>query len=108
MAKLKKNLKIEIQDVDGNPLMIEEGKEATLVDMAKVGILADTDKTKNLTGQEKFERHLLAVKLSEYIASDEEEVELSTQELKTIEDSVGEGFNIRWAGAALALLNKSE
>ncbi len=107
MAKVKKNLKIVIQDVDGNPLMIEEGKEATLVDMAKIGILADTDKTKNLTGQQKFERHVLAVKLSEYISSDEEEVELSTEDLKTIESSIGEGFNIRWAGAALALLNKA-
>lgn len=106
MVKIKKNLKLEIKDVDGNVLKIEENKEANLADMAKIGILADTEKTKNLTGQQKFERHVLAVKLSEYIAREEEEVELSTEDLKTIEDSIGEGFNIRWAGAALALLNQ--
>jgi hypothetical protein len=108
MAKIKKNLKIEVKDVDGNALMIEENKSATLAEMAKIGVLADTEKTKNLTGQQKFDRHVLAVKLSEYLNGDEEEVELSTDDLKTIEDSVGEGFNIRWAGAALALLNKTE
>ena len=108
MAKITKNLKKEIKDVDGEALKIKEDKVATLAHMAKIGILQDTEKTKGLTGQEKFERHLLAVKLSEYLSSEEEKIELTTIELKTIEDSIGEGFNIRWAGAALAVLNIAE
>jgi len=106
MAKIKKNFKSTVQDIEGNCLMIKEGEDATLAEMAKFGVLADTEKTKNLTGQQKFERHVLAVKLSEYISSEEDEVELTTEDLKTIEDSIGEGFNIRWAGAALAMLNE--
>ena len=106
MAKLKKNLKVIVQDVDGKPLTMEEDKKATLADMAKVGILSDTEKTKNLTGPQKFDRYILAVKLTSYINSEEEEVELTTEELRIIESSIGEGFNIRWAGAALAILNE--
>ena len=105
MAKVKKNLKLIVQDVDGNPLLIEDN-EATLADMAKIGVLTDTEKTKSLSGQDKFDRHVLAVKISEHINSDEEEIELSTNDLKLIESSIGEGFNIRWAGAALVALDK--
>ena len=112
MAKITKNFKKEIKDVDGEALKIKEDENenevATLAHMAKIAILQDTEKTKALTGQEKFDRHLLAVKLSEYLSSDEDKIELTTSELKTIEDSIGEGFNIRWAGAALAVLNVAE
>jgi len=110
MAKITKNLKKEIKDVDGEALKINENENevATLAHLAKIGILRDTENTKALTGQEKFDRHLLAVKLTEYLSSDEEKIELTTNELKTIEDSIGEGFNIRWAGAALAVLNIAE
>ena len=48
------------------------------------------------------------MKLNEYKHGEEDEVELTTEELKTIEDSIGFGFGIASAGAALALLNKTE
>jgi len=106
MAKVKKNFKIPVLDVDGKTLDVGESKDCNLAEMAKFGILLETKRTQDFTGEQKLERHILAVKLRDYNNSDEEFIELSIEELKMIEDSFGDAFNSRWGGAALDLLNK--
>jgi len=97
-------VRLDQKFVDPNDKFIprEPGKDdvLTLRDVMKMCLFADFKDDQGLSGEEKFERYRLGVKIKD--AGDE--VELSLEELVKIKELIGKMFSVIVSGQAWEML----
>lgn len=97
---MKINFGAELKTLDGTNLPGPGGKDkTTLKDVVCGALLASFDDERNLPGEEKCKRYVLATRI---YASDE--LDLKVEEISDIKKLIGKGFSVIVVGQAFEML----
>lgn len=95
-----KNLGVTINNIDGTPMDNGGGKPVTVQSIIMSALLAQFPDETNLSGDEKFTRFKLAMRLDK-----ESEQDLTPEDSTLIKRLVGKGFGPLVVGQVYELLN---
>lgn len=110
---MKLNLKIELYDHKHDPINLGT-KEDSTKKIAMVGhiaveaLLANHPANAQLSGEVKAQRWNLAKKVSDYMSSSEEMLDLSVEQVKEIKDQIGICFPIPVVGPCMLAIEEGK
>lgn len=94
-----RNFDQTMKDLEGKPIKDENEKEITLKSIAVGALMASYPDEQNLSGEEKFKRYNLAVKINKG-----GEIEVSAEDISDLKKLIGKGFSVLAVGSAYKLL----
>lgn len=97
MAKI--NVKQELFSLDGKALVAESGTTLTLRSACVNSLMAMYDSERDLSGEAKLKRYLLATKIHT-----EEEPDLSSEEISMLKELIGKAYGVAVVGPAFLIL----
>lgn len=94
-----RNFDQTIKDLEGNPVKDDKENVITLKSIAIGALMASYQDEQNLSGEEKFKRYNLALKINAGGP-----VEISAEDLSDLKKLIGKGFSVLAVGQAYGLL----
>ena len=94
-----------IQTLDGKPILNNPGNQpATLKTITTDALLASFEDEKNITGEEKLKRYLLATR----IYANPQNIDLTVEETALIKKLIGKGFGPLIVGQAYEIIESKQ
>lgn len=97
---MKKDFNVEIKNFNGESIKLEGDNVLTLKDVCVGALLANYEEEKNLSGEEKFKRSLLAEKV--YLSDGE--IDVAIEDITLMKKLVGKRYSAIIVGQSFKLL----